>query len=326
MASDEEHESGWQTMESDPGVFDELLRTLGVPLTVDDLYSLDAESLAAIQPVHAFIFLFKWIGSGESGVASTNGGEYDDEFTGFFANQVVNNACATIAVINGICNIEGLKVGTEIEQLKEFSGALDPQTRGEVITSDNFFRSAHNSLSPPPSISLAELDIQREKSGDAYHFIVYLPHRGYIYELDGLKRSPVRHVAYSEGPEGWTPKAKEVIEARIATYPAGSLHFNLLAIRDDPIPKLEGQLEQAQAEHQADHASALAQQIALENEKRERWKFENSLRRHNHLRTIHALLLAMASSGRLEGAMESARQKMKDRIEIARKNKGSGLS
>lgn len=99
------------------------------------------------------------------------------------------------------------------------------QTRGEVITSDAFFRTAHNSLSPPPSVSLAELDLQRNKSDEAYHFIVYLPHNGSIYELDGLKRSPVKHGAYETTGEGWVAKARQVIESRIATYPAGSVRL-----------------------------------------------------------------------------------------------------
>jgi len=62
------------------------LKTLGVPLQVDDLYSLDAESLALMQPIHALIFLFKWVaGLDESGGAE---GTYDEEFPGFFAHQV----------------------------------------------------------------------------------------------------------------------------------------------------------------------------------------------------------------------------------------------
>ena len=66
--------------------FSELLKTLGVPLQVDDLYSLDAESLVLMQPIHALIFLFKWVaGMDESGGAE---GTYDDEFPGFFAHQV----------------------------------------------------------------------------------------------------------------------------------------------------------------------------------------------------------------------------------------------
>ena len=103
MALDMEHESGWQTMESgtqsaplaciglsqfspDPGVFSELLSSLGVPLIVDDLYSLDTESLAALAPLHALIFLFKWTGSSDE----TGGGQgtFDYDFPGFFANQV----------------------------------------------------------------------------------------------------------------------------------------------------------------------------------------------------------------------------------------------
>lgn len=65
----------------------ELLKALGVTsLIVDDLYSLDDESVASLKPVHAFIFLFKWVGSSgdERGGAS---GSYDHDFTGFFANQ-----------------------------------------------------------------------------------------------------------------------------------------------------------------------------------------------------------------------------------------------
>lgn len=91
-----------------------------------------------------------------------------------------------------------------------------------MITSDSFFREAHNSLSPPPSVSLADLDLDRDKTkGDAYHFIVYLPYNESIYELDGLKKSPIRHGAFSG--DGWIPKAREVIEARIATYPPESV-------------------------------------------------------------------------------------------------------
>lgn len=93
-----------------------------------------------------------------------------------------------------------------------------------MITSDSFFRTAHNSLSPPPSISLADLtDPADKKSGDAYHFIVYAPVNGHIYEFDGLKRAPVKHGAFSESGEGWTGKAREVVEKRIATYPPESV-------------------------------------------------------------------------------------------------------
>lgn len=189
-------------------------------LVVDDLYSLDADALSAFQPIHALIFLFKWVSNADE--RGGGAGAYDDAFPGFFAHQVVNNACATLAVLNALLNIPALHTGPELRDLTGFTAGMDPQTRGLAITSSEFLRGAHNALSPPSAISLDGLSLPKT-SEDAYHFVVYLPVAGSVYELDGLKRSPVKHGAYSEGGEGWVAKAREIVEARIATYPPGSV-------------------------------------------------------------------------------------------------------
>lgn len=44
-----------------------------------------------------------------------------------------------------------------------------------------------------------------------------------------------------------------------------------------------------------------------------RRQFENSLRRHNHIGLIHALLTALAKAGRLEGAKEQAKKALAER-------------
>jgi ubiquitin carboxyl-terminal hydrolase L5 len=62
---------------------------------------------------------------------------------------------------------------------------------------------------------------------DAYHFVVYIPLMGSLYELDGLKEWPLEHGAYEEGGEGWVAKAREVIESRIATYPVGAVRVRV---------------------------------------------------------------------------------------------------
>ncbi|KAI0321231.1 ubiquitin-specific protease [Amylostereum chailletii] len=316
--SEEDDSSGWQLTESDPGVFTELLKTLGVPLVVDDLYSLDAGSLTPLQPLRALIFLFKWLpGAGEP---SSTGGTYDEDFPGFFAHQVVNNACATLAVLNALGNIPELPQGQPLADLISFTTGMDAQTRGMVITSADWLREAHNALSPPAAISLDGLNLPKTTE-DAYHFVVYLPALGSVYELDGLKPSPIRHGAYQTQGEGWIHKAREVVEARIATYPAGALEFSLLALHDDPLPALQQQLQAFQQSGNGAAAAEVAQQLANENAKRERWAFENSLRRHNHLGLIHALLVALGKSGRLVGATEGARAAMRQRVE-ARRAKG----
>ncbi|KAJ7690664.1 ubiquitin carboxyl-terminal hydrolase [Mycena rosella] len=319
-----EDSNGWQLTESDPGVFTELLKTLGVPLIVDDLYSLDPESLATLQPLHALIFLFKWIPTSGESTSAALGGEYDRDFPGFFAHQVVNNACATLAVLNALGNIPSLTTGPQLAELTSFTTGMDPQTRGMVITSADWLREAHNSLSPPSAISLDGLGLPKT-SEDAYHFVVYLPAMGSLYELDGLKEFPVRHGSYEEVGEGWLKKARETIEARIATYPAGALEFSLLALRDDPLPLLQSQLNALQAANQHSEAAEIVVKLSTENSKRERWAFENSLRRHNHVGLVHALAVALAKAGKLESAKESAKKVMKERIE-ARKAKGADMS
>ena len=126
---------------------------------------------------------------------------------GFFAHQVVNNACATLAVMNDLGNIPSLTMSNELTDLIAFTTGMDPQTRGLVITSSDWLREAHNALSPPSAISLEGLDLPKTTE-DAYHFIVYIPYAGSVYELDGLKQAPVKHGAFSESGEGWVAKAR----------------------------------------------------------------------------------------------------------------------
>ncbi|KAF7981987.1 hypothetical protein HWV62_30815 [Athelia sp. TMB] len=330
--SGDDDSSGWQLTESDPGVFTELLKTLGVPLIVDDLYSLDPDSLAALQPLHALIFLFKYVSPSASATTAPNpsAGTPDPGFGGFFAHQTVNNACATLAVLNALGNLPLPPTATpEFAQMMSFAGPLDPASRGYIVTSADWLRAAHNALSPPAAISLDGLGLDKGEKEDAYHFVVYVPVGDALYELDGLKEYAVRHggwIAPEDGGEGWLGKAREVIEARIGTYPEGALEFSLLALRDDPVPALQIQLQHAQTlgEHAA--AAHLLATLDAETTKRERWAFENSLRRHNHLGLLHALLLALARAQKLTPAVEGARAKGRQMREMRAKLKRGGSS
>ena len=173
---------------------------------MDDLYSLDSDSLAALQPLPALIFLFKWIPSSSESTSGTN----DPDFPGFFAHQVVNNACATLAVLNALGNIPSLKTGAQLTDLMQFTAGMDPQTRGLVVTSADWLREMHNALSPPSAFSLDGLGLPK-KAEDAYHFVVYLPVMGALYELDGLKSYALQHGSFTESGEGWLKTARSVL-------------------------------------------------------------------------------------------------------------------
>ncbi|KZV91001.1 cysteine proteinase [Exidia glandulosa HHB12029] len=301
--SGDDDSSGWQLTESDPGVFSELLRTLGVPLVVDELWSMDPDGLAILQPISAFIFLFKYV-AGSSDASGGAGGAFDPDFPGFFAHQTVNNACATLAVVNALGNID-TEMGKDIKDTLEFARELDPQSRGMVLVSSLFLREAHNALSPPSVISLDGLNLPK-RTEDAYHFVVYLPVAGSLYELDGLKPHAVRHAPVPSSGD-WTSIAAETIQARIATYPPGAIHFSLMAVRPDPLPMLQAQLVANPADE------VLLARMAQEEEKRQRWAFENALRKANHLPLIHALVGALAKSGGLDAAVAGAKEKMRQR-------------
>ena len=47
---------------------------------------------------------------------------------------------------------------------------------------------------------MSELDEKTpSKAEEAFHFISYLPIKGRLYELDGLKEAPIDHGAIPEG-------------------------------------------------------------------------------------------------------------------------------
>lgn len=143
---------GWSLTESDPSIFTALLHELGVQgLEVSELYSLDKSLLASIQPVYALIFLFKYIDtSAQDGAARNHSkGVPKEDADFYFAHQVINNACATMALLNATLNIGAststgggsvVKLGSELEELKSFSLALDPNSRGWAVSNSEKIR------------------------------------------------------------------------------------------------------------------------------------------------------------------------------------------
>mmetsp|Transcript_19352 Transcript_19352/g.28851 ORF Transcript_19352/g.28851 Transcript_19352/m.28851 type:complete len:336 (-) Transcript_19352:24-1031(-) len=325
-------DESWCTIESDPGVFTELIEKIGVKdVQVEELYSLDPELMRDFQSVYGLIFLFKW------------SSEKDDRPTEihypnvFFAQQVVQNACATQAILSILLNrTDAIDVGPELKEFFEFTNDFTPDVKGLAISNQMAIREAHNSFKRPDSSLIIEHSpLLKDASDEVYHFISYVPIDGKIYELDGLKAGPI--LLESECTDkDWLDKVRPHIQKRMNRYASGEVHFNLMAILRnrkstllEKIAALEKQLSSVSDmddddntsqgssstttttsnEHLKDQIAQLRQEVTHEEEKFKRWKMENIRRRHDYIPLVINLLRMLADKQQLQPIIARAIEK-----------------
>lgn len=331
----------WCTIESDPGVFTELIRKIGVHgAEVTEIYSLDM--LSQYSPVYGLIFLFKW--EPKPGRAAEE--FYDPSL--FFAQQVIQNACATQAILSIILNSK-LEIDEELSKFKEFAMSLQPSDRGLVLSNSDLIRTTHNSFAQQEPFEFTQS--KKEKKGDAYHFVSYIHFKGKIYELDGLQRGPINHGECDENE--WIDRVTPIIQARMEEFSGSEIRFNLMAIvnnKRDLLKKtykdllmkvvaiktklmsLDAEVEgdEMECEFNEDYFASLSDEVPVlqselllqseemkrtkedldgENFKYEKWREENQRRKHNYIPFILNLLTKLADSRKLIPLLDAAKER-----------------
>ncbi|ROV92681.1 hypothetical protein VSDG_06550 [Cytospora chrysosperma] len=309
---------GWNTIESDAGVFTYLLDNLGVKdVQFEELITMDPDALAQLHPVYGVIFLFKYpTDTPYTSAEKPHEGTFDHDAAQrlFFAAQTIQNACGTQALLSVLMNKQAddsasspsttadteaqhIEIGEKLREFRDFTMALPPEFRGEALSNSELIRDVHNSFAK--SSPFAD-ETQRGNSGadgseDVYHFVAYTPVGGTLYEMDGLQPAPVSHGPCTQ--EEFPARVMEVLQRRVARYDAAEIRFNLLAmVRDLRIRARElGDLE------------------LLEREERKRrdWRFENALRRHNFVGFAGEVLKGVVAN-KLEEGGEGAYNKWVD--------------
>ena len=245
----------WQELESDPGLFTLLLEDFGVRgVRVKEVYDI---TQAFEDRVYGYIFLFQWTEERRVRRKPTMTGEAfvtDREVVRgmFFANQVVNNSCATHALISILLNCDdSIDIGPTLLRLKTFSSALDPESKGYAIGNMPELAAAHNNHARP-DLPLPLNTIKRSALAssavtvttvDTYHYVSYVPIGDRLFELDGLKEFPIDHGPWAE-TEQWTDLFRRVIERRLKD--GDGIQFALMAVVQDSIPRLSQEIKQFQ--------------------------------------------------------------------------------
>ncbi|XP_024831803.1 ubiquitin carboxyl-terminal hydrolase isozyme L5 isoform X1 [Bos taurus] len=287
---------------------------------VEEIWSLEPENFEKLKPVHGLIFLFKWQPGEEPAGSVVQDSRLD---TIFFAKQVINNACATQAIVSVLlnCTHQDVHLGETLSEFKEFSQSFDAAMKGLALSNSDVIRQVHNSFARQ---QMFEFDAKTAaKEEDAFHFVSYVPVNGRLYELDGLREGPIDLGACNQ--DDWISAVRPVIEKRIQKYSEGEIRFNLMAIVSDrkmiyeqKIAELQRQLaeEPMDTDQGSNMLSAIQSEVAKnqmlieeEVQKLKRYKIENIRRKHNYLPFIMELLKTLAEHQQLIPLVEKAKEK-----------------
>lgn len=285
--------------------------------------------------------------------------EYDP--TLFYAEQVINNACATQAILSVLMNTPEVDIGEELDNLKNFTVGMTPKDIGLTLGNSEKIRQAHNSFARQEPFEIESR--KATKDDDVFHFIAYVPHNGKLYELDGLQGGPIELADVDM--DAWLPVARDEINKRIEQYASQEVRFNLLAVTGDLLQKyeesinlcklkisylsivlgkeiedeeLEGELTDEQIDSlptEPEPQEKLLEEIqaelnelegkkADEVEKRAKWTRENQRRKHNYVPLALEMLKIMAEKKMLSNLYKEAEEVHKKKLEEEEAKKDEG--
>jgi len=235
-----------------------------------------------------------------------------------------------------LLNTENIPLGTPLSDFKVITNDFLPEDKGLAIGNHPLLKQVHNSFArPEPSFSVGG---GKGAPEDIFHFVSYVPVKGRLYELDGLKAGPIDLGACTT--DDWLSVVTPIIQSRIEKYSQSEIRFNLMAIiknkkqfyqtkiadlreKKTHIEQTLAALGDMQTEEREgievelqDFNDKIEQYlgfIANEESKFANWKTENIRRRHNYIPFLFNFLKVLAEKDQLLPLVEKAKEKQKQK-------------
>ena len=214
--------ANWCTIESDPGVFTELIHSLGcTDVQLEEIISLDLLP----DSIYGLIFLFKW--KKDLYVNDLRRGLSNDENPGiYFAKQTVQNACATQAIVGILLNHDELKLGETLQSFKDFTSTLPYDIRGDMIGQQELIEKNTTRSQGTTPLFLQTTKMIKTRKGRSVPLRCFIPKNGSVYELDGMRDGPIAVGSYSETSD-WVEVARNEIQRRINEFQSDEINLTL---------------------------------------------------------------------------------------------------
>ncbi|KAI8890825.1 cysteine proteinase [Backusella circina FSU 941] len=245
-------------------VFTDMIKRFGIKdVAAEEVPAL--ENLDTLSDVTTYALVLSFKCNGGFFERNTVKSDRDAEELVFTA-QVVLRSCATLSILNAVSNLD-IERGKIIQDFLDFTEGCDSIIRGNALGSIREIELIHNSYeesgneeetividsnedqdSPEEGGSPEDTseDSQEESSSNAqvhnesgiYHTVSFISKNGFIWELDGMKRYPIKLGSVMEN-ENWIAQLKPFLIKK--TQNSGS-EVTIMALVKNSAAKMESQL------------------------------------------------------------------------------------